>query len=1390
MSAAKNALKVAKGALDAKDFDKAIEEAKKVIAADSKSYHGYVFLGLALDKQNENEASEAAYKSAVSLKDNDLLAWQGLVSLYEKQTSKKLDEYHDAAISLAQLHMKADDKIKCQNVIDKYTGDAKKYGSRAQLKRSLAVLLPTSPIFDYLEGRIPHPAFTYTKIAEIVEAEEKERVNSEIGQRRTRLGARIDQVTAEVRREVLEGSPLEALYSNIINWTHDDDARRQYEEKLLQHASDTLAALPSSAKEAKRKEVIEMARGLVILKHPFLLAWKIVLEWNDVEDIRNLDLELLRDFVNLFPEDALSKVIKGYLESEISPFLKVSNEDVPDSDLENDEGTMSAENRLILMTDGLEDAPKSILSHRIMGQYYLYLDEYDSAVSTARHGLKRVEAEAGLTGLKFAHTRDAMNTTLASALVQYQAPRHHAEARAIFEEIIHRKPSEVDALLGIGMIYQEQEDYAESVDFLTRALERSQDPKIKAEVAWCKALNDDHTTALRELNACLPELKGSDVKTKFLRSQTLYRVGMCLWSLDTSRSARKDRTGAYARFLEALQADLNFAPAYTSLGIYYADYSKDKKRARKCFQKAFELSASEIEAAHRLAQSFAQSAEWDLVEAVSLRVIESGKIRPAPGSKKQAISWPYAALGVVQLNNQEYAKSIVSFQSALRTSPQDYHCWVGLGESYHNSGRHIAATKAFEHAQELEEGAYAGSMWFSEYMLANVRRELGEYDDAVCGYQRVLVGRPEELGVSLALMQTMVESGWRSVQLGFFGRAAEIAKEAINVAQRIVRVRDNAFNLWKAVGDACSIFSSIQEYESILPEQGLRSLLVMGAEPAIFEVLADIDNINWKTLQQLSLKSGSEDATTTASMKAAILAQKRAINSSAPDLHARSVAWYNLGWTEYRASTAGQKGQSVPRSSSHLRAAIQCFKRAIELEVGNAEFWNSLGIVASGYSPKVAQHAFVRSLCLNDKNARVWANLGAFYLIQDDYQLANEAFTRAQSADPDYALAWLGQGLLAETSSDGVEARHLFTHAHEIADSLNTLIKKEYSTAMFDDVQSVSSNASDNLRPLLALDQLRSQTPSDLACRHLFSLFAERAGNFENGVVNLEIVSNQIEAEYESSESRIALTRFTQVKADIARMQLANREFEIAGDNASTALDLSADEEDCKPRRKLRLSAYMTAGLAFYYQGSMDKSIDMFKNALSETRGNPDMICILAQVLWAKGGENEREVAREQLLDCVEKHPGHINTTMLLGCIAVLDDDHDTVEAVRADLEGLCATDELSIKEHSKVTQLLTTMSSMYPGAEGEEASEENQAETAIMLAPSKPQGWNQLASLSGEAFPAEVAVLTAIKATPPRGNLEAGDVCAAYAGTRRLDDAQRAIMVAPFQENGWASLE
>lgn len=1300
------------------------------------------------------------------------------------------------------------DRGRCQEVVDKYIKFARKNGSRSQYRQALQLQLPTCSLYDTLEGRVPHPSHTYLRMAEIAEAEEKEFINREIGERRTRLGARIDQVTLEVKREAYRRTELDELYRGVINWSHEDDVRRKYEEKLLQRAYELLVVLPAEQKSEKRKEVHQMARDMVVLKHPFDLAWKIVLEWQDVENFSDWDVGLLKEFVEFFPDDGLGKVLKGFLTSDISPFPKesVSQEQEPEEP-NGETREMAAQERLILMAEGLENAPSSIVAHRIMSELYLTLEEHESAVDVARRGLRNIQDLVKQTGLDLRNTTDAVSITLANALISYQSPRHHPEAKEIFENILNRKPTSTSCLLGIGLILEEDQDYGEAVDFLERASQR--DPsnlKIQSELSWCRALNGDLEGGMQGLEDTLSKIQAAKLEqVRDFKAELLYRIGYCKWHLDPSPAARKDRNGAYANFLASIQTNMNYAPAYTSLGFYYADYKKDKTRARRCFHKAFELSSSEIEAAERLAKAFADQKEWDLVEAVAQRVVDSGKAKPAPGSKRKGYSWPYAALGTVQINKQQYSKSVVSFQAALRISPEDYHSWVGLGESYSNMGRYIASTKAFEHALTLEANLSESereNTWFARYMLANVKRELSDYGDAIARYEEVLKIRPNEFGVSIALLQTLVESAWRNVESGLFNDAAETARKAIDTAIAISKTTVSVFNLWKAVGDACAIFSYIKNKASFMSIPVIQALLSTELDESAFDFLADVDDVG---MNYSSLLNPEEDASPVPSnpcIYATILAYKRAIAVSANDVHAQAVAWYNLGWAEYRAYKtihfdAAKRSKKQPRK--FLKAAMRCFKRAIELEAGNSEFWNALGVVTTNMSPKVAQHSFVRSLHLNDRSAQVWTNMGAFYLIHNDLQLANEAFTRAQSADPDYAQAWVGQAFVALLFGDPKEARGLFQHAYDISSSASVLPKRQYTLSLFDHLltdPSMSNEIAQLIQPFFALHQLHTQTPSDLPFEHLSALLAERIGEYSDAEASLQLVCAGVEADYEVTESVSALLRFAQANADIARTHLARHEFEAAAEKAETALSLSGEEDaakfDPEGTHKLRLSAHLTAGLAYYYLKSMDQAIDMFRDALQEADSAPEVVCLLAQVLWAKGGEEERSVARQQLFDCVEKHPDHVGAVTLLGAIALLDGDQDAIEAVEADLQNMRTRDDTDIHERAKVVKLLTAISAMGFTADAnlpEETRRIAEATTSVMLSPGHPQGWMELSAATGEQYPAEMAVKTALQSVPPKGNLSADDLCQEYAQTGRIGDSFRAIMVAPWKKNGWEEL-
>ena len=988
---------------------------------------------------------------------------------------------------------------------------------------------------------------------------------------------------------------------------------------------------------------------------------------------------------------------------------------------------------------------------------------------------------------------DSLGISLATALTYYQVPRYHYEAKSILHDILKRKPDDTAALVGIGLILEEDENYLQAITFLSKAIEICpEDVRLKSEIAWCKALTGDSRGALEILEECLSQSEEDDVKSREFRAQLLYRTGVCMWVLNKSANARKDRSGAYRRFLSAIKMDASFAPAYTKLGIYYEDCAKDKKRSRQCFQRAFELSAAEVEAAERLARSFANDGDWDVVEVITLRLIESGRTKPSPGSKKKGLSWPHSALGMVQLNRQDYASSIRSFLAALRISPDDYHSYVGLGESYHNSGRYNSAAKSLQHAQSLESKnptLKARDLWYTNYMLSNVYREIGDYDQAIIGYKEVLGDGPEKYGVFISLLQTYVEKAWHDIDSGYFGRAARTSRDALSVAKSIVEHKSNSFNFWKAIGDLCSTFTWLFGHIDLLPIQDLRELILGAKHLDDLNIFKEYDGVDLDSV--LKGESQSPEERRRFCVCVAILAQKLALRTVLHDFHAQAVGWYNLGWSEYRAYICLRMilKEDVKLQRKFMKAAVRCFKKAIELEAGNAQFWNALGLVTTSLDAKIAQHSFVRSLHINERNAHVWTNLGTLYLLHDDLELAHLAFARAKATDPDYGHAWVGEGFLSLKHGDTKEAWMHFTHAFEISESSSIAVKQQYGVASFDYISQnlPSSSITDILQPLFALQQLHVIVPSDDFARHIAALFHERIGEFEIASTILSEICATAEAEFEASESTASLTRFAQAKVDLARNKLATQKYPEAIENANTALDLLNDTDSCElsdqARRKCKLSAHLTGGLAHYYLEQMDQSIAMFRSALNESNSSPRVVCLLSQMLWFKGGKDERRVATDQLLHCAEKNPSNARVLTLLGAIAVLTGEEDTMAAVNEDLHSLRTQAGLGTAQLRELLQMITTLADVSSNQQDKQHVVHNEIVTNIMLSPSQTYGWTELANMSNDEFPASMAVRTALREVPPQGPLLAAELAKAFIATNALQDAQRACVLAPWHQ-------
>lgn len=124
--------------------------------------------------------------------------------------------------------------------------------------------------------------------------------------------------------------------------------------------------------------------------------------------------------------------------------------------------------------------------------------------------------------------------------------------------------------------------------------------------------------------------------------------------------------------------------------------------------------------------------------------------------------------------------------------------------------------------------------------------------------------------------------------------------------------------------------------------------------------------------------------------------------------------------------------QSVNKFDLALKACM----KSLQIQPTMWKSWNLLGVLNTTDTVDnlpMAQHCFIKALNIERKSAIVWTNLGALYLKLEEIKLANEAFLRAQHADPSYLCGWMGQAMVGELIGvDELEVMDLFRHCTQL----------------------------------------------------------------------------------------------------------------------------------------------------------------------------------------------------------------------------------------------------------------------------------------------------------------------------------------------------------------------
>ncbi|BGP55553.1 Superkiller protein 3 [Rhodotorula sphaerocarpa] len=1067
-----------------------------------------------------------------------------------------------------------------------------------------------------------------------------------------------------------------------------------------QKKSEADASADQEKKDRYRVEVEALARDMCVIGVSEGMAWEVEVEWSDVyADADPADWpadhwNALEVFASHFPESGLARIVLAYRQMLLAQAALAAPAPSEEDDADRPPAPQgpSSEEMADIVERGLAESPRSLVVHLLASAFFRTQREWDAVMQTTEAGVsivKDIEAEAGKA---LSRSRRALDTDLALALTYCDAPAHHLRALRLLETLLAKAPPppahpastprphpDPTLLIAKATVLQAADGkqaaalkvWEQILALPSEALPAAQRVYADAERAWALHLSGDSQGAAKTLDAAVQSYEerkvsrdkareelekyrsrkgiekpegveeGETEEERIERAQAWWRVGQCHWSLRESESTATQT--AYDAYIAALRAWPNYAPAFTALGIYYRSLaSPDWDRSSKCFQKAFELDPGQEVSARFLAEEFAELSEWSLVEVIARRVIEGNKGRAGMGSKAAArLAWAWKAIGASELNSKRYAQAITAFQSALRGAPDDVSTWIKLGVAYRHSGKHVAALKVFGKALTHEPNS-----WFARYSIADVQRDIGLLEPAMSTFKALLQERPEELGVHVVLAETALTKGLAEQRKGFAARAVESLCEALRHAISIVKTGTATRVAWKVATDALAGLGKIAnlKQEASELEESCRTVVTLLAEADIDRNLAGVTAVSVAFLQENVGQVELQDFT----VALAVGTSKLRVLLESQNEMAVGSAWFDLAVAISNFRSRFARFALPPVTSDQaLQQSIKCLKFALHKEPLNSTFWNALGVLAFDASPRLAQHCFIRSIEHNSRTAVPWTNLGLFYLVYGDEDLANQSFLRAQVLDPDWTAAWIGQATLADLAGHASEASVLLDHAFslggdspeaDIAYASRAYQRYRDSLPSSDAAGTIAgaATATEALSgPLFAASRYLTRYPDDYGALHLYALMLERVGDLDSAGHALQKAAELIEGIYEIDESPVVEGRYVIAQTNLGRVGLAGKNHAgalEAFEAALSLLDPSAPPTEggltAEESLWLFTQCRMGSSLAQIALGDMQTAVQTLEATLEDIESSANASCgdhlntALARVHWKRNDED------------------------------------------------------------------------------------------------------------------------------------------------------------------------
>ncbi|XP_067885819.1 superkiller complex protein 3 [Heterodontus francisci] len=1270
----KATLKNAREAIRNKEFKEALKHCKAVLKQDKNNYNAWVFIGVAAAELEQPDQAKTAYKKAAELDPDQLLAWQGLLNLYEKNDTS--DNNHEL-LGIYQKLMKlyeSSDKQKwhevCLKLVDLYHQEKK-----------------------YLEV-----AKTFSRLIQLKQ-------HDGVGKQELhQLWRKMIQLLAD-KVESQDNETQQLLitaFENVLSSL--DKIPSDNHQKLSADYIKFLSKLPHE------EDKLKLACEVLIAQYP-----------NSSSSLEVLSMHFIQ--TECFSEEAfqcysrLNKMEATNGLGLIGVGIKAMQEKKYEEAAKN-------------LTEGLKQARSAIIAWFYLAEIQLRMHKCEETIHSCRLGLELLESSDCDGNLQQKHQLLHLQ---AEAMVRSGDPNNAEKAFGILEQLPSTNEPALLAMKGQAYLNKGLMKKASQIakDLISSYPDLAETWKLQGLINYTQK---NYMQAEQSFQKA--------VKIKADCGEYYYYLGLTYWFM--GEAMRKDKTKTATHLLKAAKLDTYNGRTFCYLGHYYRDIVQDISRARGCYKKAFELNNSDEEAG---AAAVDLSVELGDME-TALAILRTVTDQSSAGTAK----WAWLRRGLYYMRINQNSQAVADLQAALRADLKDSNCWECLGEAYLSRGGYTAALKAFTKASELNPNSV-----YNIYKIAAIKQILGKYAEAVTEYKQIIQSSKNYVPALKGLGECYLMMARSALSDCLDGRALDSAEEALQYLARAVQCRPDVSCLWKLIGDTCTTLHVLSPAKVNIRV----STILIGQNEK-----SNMQSLNKNELLRLG---------------------GRCYGRALTLMSASANLWCDLGVNYYRQAqhlaTMGEENVV----SEILEKALQCLKKSVMLDTKNHLYWNAFGVVATykgieNYA--LAQHAFIKSVQVEQNNVVAWTNLGATYLKNESIELAHEAFKVAQSLEPSYVMCWIGQALIAEAVGS-YETMDLFRHTTELG--VNTEGAKGYAhwvcTTLQDKLNRNSELYKYNIVQMNAIS----------AAQVVMSKYTERIQTDATAFTMLGYLNEYLNLKKQAGEAYHRAVVLLENTEDEAKLKYARR-------NWARALCAAGQYQEAIQAYMLYLPVefddIIGLALAYLKKGLHQESTKAYEKALTVARTEKEKAHIMIALAMIAFKEGRMDNAKTLLFKCSMLKEPSMESLQALCALGLSKKDTTLTTA---------ALNEL-FKHSDKISSTYETclLSSGMFSLQGNSLAVQRQAAKAVHSNPADPALWTLLSRIvpqhtpqvaEGGAVAGNIAQILSFHHAKNAllfsavNQLAAGKHAADNKKNNALKTIQKAVHLYPDDPAVWASL-